>query len=505
MATNDDTSPFDHKDFVWCMDHSGANNTAYVSTQTPVGSGVTRIAATDADSGINAELSYHLLSLHQYTRQANESGDNTERLNHISRATLSGIQHNKSSHKVATGEQITSINRSQKSSISQATPFHTSSTRQPQTTTTNDFFFLDPSSGILSTNHLLSHHDFMCVVAVVVISDRGVPPLNTSTSLFLHINRSLPFVPSSDLNSGKASLNASADGSFQHSRGSYKAHVVMLVASVCSVCLVLLLLFVAVVVVVKRKENERKNRKYNCRVEALRMLTTTNNHDNNNNNNEDENKNTCADEVVNDVSVFAETLQGVGDWREKPENEADQRSLHKSSLGHLPGHKQQTLPLANNNQQQHQQQLHQHKTKQLQQQQQLQQQLQKQQQLQQTLKCQYPEAYSSSELTLNHYQHDQPSQQLEQQQLQQQQQQQILPQQPQQNQHFKQQQHRSAFSLSPLSSASLPPNPHVSPSSDFFGNTKISNLKYALDLNVESFEFIFNFCRAHFISLFSKI
>ena len=132
-----------------------------------------------------------------------------------------------------------------------------------ETRDNNGTFRIDPETGNVYTGRRLNGIDYRIYPISVTVSDHGSPPRSASTVIFIHVNQSIPFVGSQ--NGDDVSDNFSSE-----------YHVVLVVAMV-SGCSVITVILIVAVVIVRQKEKERRIRKYNCRVEALRMLTTKDN------------------------------------------------------------------------------------------------------------------------------------------------------------------------------------------------------------------------------------
>ena len=305
-------------DFSWCLEQSNPENTALVSSHIPHASAVTQVRAHDPDSGMNAKLSYHFNSIPIFYSPSEKISDkkagNENNKTNVKNDNISQIA-KKRGHK--TTVDIETAIRSKAPTQHDAAQFQSLDTESKET------FFLNSSTGIITVFESLKNIEFACVVMDVVVRDHGLPHLNSTSRLFLHINQSLPFIPIFDLT--KAKIDEDQSGFFTNNVVFFSNHMLLLLAAVGSVCVVCFCLFVAIIVVLRKKESERKNRKYNCRVEALRILTTHNSHDASNNNSEDD-KNACCNEVLSDLDVETEHEKS------KIHNENEKEILGKKSF-----------------------------------------------------------------------------------------------------------------------------------------------------------------------------
>jgi hypothetical protein len=131
-------------------------------------------------------------------------------------------------------------------------------------------FRIDPTSGAIVVDGNLLPLSGGTFPLVIVATDGGIPPLSASTAISVCVNRSLPF-PASFSGSSDTMLSASSYG---HNARMTTFNLVVVVAIVCGCSIVVFILIVAIALVRHRDFRRRHARKYNCRMEALRMITS---------------------------------------------------------------------------------------------------------------------------------------------------------------------------------------------------------------------------------------
>jgi len=127
-------------------------------------------------------------------------------------------------------------------------------------------FRVDARRGAVSVNSALPTSDLFRLL--IVVADHGTPSLSASVVLTVYVNKSLPFQPLSSAAStapyGDSGLSLSSTSAF---------NLVMLVAVVCG-CAVVIFILVVVIALVRHRDRRHHARKYNCRMEALRVITS---------------------------------------------------------------------------------------------------------------------------------------------------------------------------------------------------------------------------------------
>lgn len=247
--------------FQSCMIFSNQNNSIEISNQIPATSPVARVIATDKDFGINALLQFSIeYVVHHYP------GDNNCSYHHK--------LHAKSLHKESPAFS-SSVNSSSENDEKSKLNIPASK---------NVYFSINKTFGILYTTQDLNFMNCSCISIFLKVTDSGNPSLSSHSFLFVHINNSLPYVAPSinDLEILRFEFDhKTGNGNYDTKRYLYedgfsnKNHTTILLAIISGCGMVILLLSVAISLLIRRKERERRNRKYNCRVEALRMLTNS--------------------------------------------------------------------------------------------------------------------------------------------------------------------------------------------------------------------------------------
>ena len=120
-----------------------------------------------------------------------------------------------------------------------------------------EHFLMDPNTGAISVNTELKMMKSEVYEFVVLAKDHGDPQLSATATLYIKVNESVPF-PAGHVQT--------------QSRGTPNFAIVVSMACISGVVILVLLLAI-VIVALRRREEDRKVHKYNCRMEALRMLT----------------------------------------------------------------------------------------------------------------------------------------------------------------------------------------------------------------------------------------
>lgn len=102
--------------------------------------------------------------------------------------------------------------------------------------------------------------DFRVYQVTIQALDHGNPSRSTSATLYIHVNQSIPF---------KGFVSGSDDES-----AILSSYNLVIVIGIGSGCAIVVFLLVIAIIVVRQRDKRRHIRKYNCRMEALRMLTT---------------------------------------------------------------------------------------------------------------------------------------------------------------------------------------------------------------------------------------
>lgn len=104
--------------------------------------------------------------------------------------------------------------------------------------------------------------DFRVYQLTIQALDHGNPSRSTSATLYIHVNQSIPF---------KGFVSGGDEDDSDQILSSYNLVIVIGIGSGCAI---VVLILVIAIFVVRQKDKRRHIRKYNCRMEALRMLTT---------------------------------------------------------------------------------------------------------------------------------------------------------------------------------------------------------------------------------------
>ena len=128
-------------------------------------------------------------------------------------------------------------------------------------------FRVDARRGAITVNSVLPTSGLFRLL--VVVTDRGTPSLSASTVLTVFVNSSLPFQPLSSA----ASTSPYGDTGGMSLSSTSAFNLVLLVAVVCG-CAVVIFILVVVIALVRHRDRRHHVRKYNCRMEALRVITS---------------------------------------------------------------------------------------------------------------------------------------------------------------------------------------------------------------------------------------
>jgi len=128
-------------------------------------------------------------------------------------------------------------------------------------------FRIDARRGAVSIKSTLSSGFYRLPI---IVADRGSPSLSTSTVLTVYVNESLPFQQLSSAAS-TSPYNGDSGGISLSSTSAF--NLVLLVAVVCG-CAVVIFILVVVIALVRHRDRRHHARKYNCRMEALRVITS---------------------------------------------------------------------------------------------------------------------------------------------------------------------------------------------------------------------------------------
>ncbi len=192
--------------------------TVQVSGKAPIGHVITKVLARDADIDDNGRISYSI--------QRNSTGSRT----------------------TTVGSTVSAQN-------------------------TAGLFRIDSSSGaIVVDGNLLSFSG--TVRLIVVATDSGIPSLSATNAINVYINHSLPFPMTFPGGTNIDEAMSSSSHHYSHTVRMSTFNLVLVVAIVCGCSVVVFLLIVAIAVVRHRNFRRRHDRKYNCRMEALRMITS---------------------------------------------------------------------------------------------------------------------------------------------------------------------------------------------------------------------------------------
>jgi len=128
-------------------------------------------------------------------------------------------------------------------------------------------FRVDARRGAVTVNSALPASGLFRLL--IVVTDRGTPSLSASAVLTVCVNKSLPFQPLSSA----AATSPYGDSSGTSLSSSSAFNLVLLVAVVCG-CAVVIFILVVVIALVRHRDRRHHARKYNCRMEALRVITS---------------------------------------------------------------------------------------------------------------------------------------------------------------------------------------------------------------------------------------
>ena len=123
-------------------------------------------------------------------------------------------------------------------------------------------FRIDPSRGTIFVNSKLSDFDYRTFRLTIVASDNGSPSKSQSAELKVHVNRTIPF--------GLDAIRGAQQSSVLTGYG------LIIIVILASGGLILILLLIVAMFVVRRRETNKRMRKQNSRMEALRILTSSN-------------------------------------------------------------------------------------------------------------------------------------------------------------------------------------------------------------------------------------
>lgn len=190
---------------------AGNDSVIHVSSLTPPGHVIAVLSANDADDGLNAELTYTLAA---DDSSFSDGADDVTRL-----------------------------------------------------------FRVDARRAAVSVNSALPTSGLFRLL--IVATDRGTPSLSASAVLTVSVNSSLPFQP---LSSAASTSPYGGDGKGVGHHGTSLSstsafNLVLLVAVVCG-CAVVIFVLVVVIALVRHRDRRSHARKYNCRMEALRVITS---------------------------------------------------------------------------------------------------------------------------------------------------------------------------------------------------------------------------------------
>ncbi|KAK2188434.1 hypothetical protein NP493_132g03002 [Ridgeia piscesae] len=117
----------------------------------------------------------------------------------------------------------------------------------------NGVFSIDPNLGVVTLNIDIANIDHELYELAVRVRDHGVPERYVIANLNIVVNKSVNFPLA------QASL--------------LSRHNVTIVISLACVSALITVILVIVIIVIRRQDRAKKNHKYNCRMEALKMLT----------------------------------------------------------------------------------------------------------------------------------------------------------------------------------------------------------------------------------------
>lgn len=121
----------------------------------------------------------------------------------------------------------------------------------------DNIFTMNPNNGSITVNKILSDVSYKVYNLQVVAKDKGVPQMSTVASLNIIVNKAIPF----------KQVDTPA------TRVSKIGHNFILVISLSCGCALIAIILVIAIIMLKRKDRSKRLHKYNCRMEALRMLT----------------------------------------------------------------------------------------------------------------------------------------------------------------------------------------------------------------------------------------
>ena len=115
-----------------------------------------------------------------------------------------------------------------------------------------EVFHMDPSSGTIAVNKDLKEINYFLYQMTIQVADNGNPPKTVSTNLNIMVNKSIAFpVPEPHILTGH--------------------NFTIVITLACVSGLVVVILIIAIICI-RKQDLERRHHKYNCRMEALKML-----------------------------------------------------------------------------------------------------------------------------------------------------------------------------------------------------------------------------------------
>lgn len=121
----------------------------------------------------------------------------------------------------------------------------------------DQFFDLNSATGMLTVKSDLTVLKGVSEITLeLTAKDSGNPPNSAFTKLYIVVNESIPYP----------------------AKQTFTSHILSgtnftIVVSLTCACLLLCIILIAVILLIRRKERKKRVHKYNCRMEALKMLT----------------------------------------------------------------------------------------------------------------------------------------------------------------------------------------------------------------------------------------
>ncbi len=119
-------------------------------------------------------------------------------------------------------------------------------------------FDIEPTFGIVIVSGDLSKLDYVPIELTIMAKDQGTPPRTALTSLNIIVNKSVAFLPR--VKDGEETGAILSGPNFA------------IVVSLGCVSGIIMVILIIAIVCIRRQEHRRKQHKYNCRMEALKVI-----------------------------------------------------------------------------------------------------------------------------------------------------------------------------------------------------------------------------------------